>query len=332
MLDGKLYHQLSSEGFKHTDWSRIPDELLVYLFLHDEPTLGKTRTINTKKGYLRDIHQFINFTGTLIRNLDSSDLLAYQKFCEEQGVASTTLRKRSSVIKQFFSYLYKQGVLSADITNKMKRVSQPLDKKKNRDVYYNEVQQLLQHFEETDFFAYTMLMLLASTGIRINELATAKWSSLFVFNVHGQDYTFITVLGKGNKPRDILILEDVFHTIVEFRMRRSKKTSIDPNDTTAFFCKSDGSHYTSEYLSTEFSNIVSQSPFSFISARKDRITPHSLRHYFAAALSDKGVDLRAIQDALGHANIQTTEGYLRRKRKLESHAGIKLGHNFRVGN
>ncbi|MEF2247975.1 tyrosine-type recombinase/integrase [Paenibacillus sp. IITD108] len=328
ILDTSLFSYIASEGFSNTDWNKIPDTLLVYLFLHDEPTIGKRRKLSTKKEYLRDLQNFFQFYKYSIREVKTADLLAYQLYLEERNIAPTSLRRASSVIKQFFSYLYKQGVIENQVTLKMKRVAQPLDQLVNRDIYNDEVQQLLDYFQNNDWFAYTLLVLLSSTGLRIDELASAKWANLFSFKHKGKEFYFLKVIGKGDKPRDALIYHDVLDVLIELRKRRSQTIQIDPLDTSAFFCKSNGKHYSSSYLSSEFTKLIYNTNFPFVISRKDKITPHTLRHYRVAVLSDEGIDIRSIQDAMGHASIQTTEKYLLRKRKLETHAGIAFGNNY----
>ncbi|MEF3304156.1 tyrosine-type recombinase/integrase [Paenibacillus sp. GYB003] len=328
MLDNELFLTLSVEGFKNTNWQAVPGPMLVYLFLHDEPTIGKRRSMKTKTEYLRDIEQFLHYINEEIRTIVPEDALAYQTWLERQKYEAPTLRRKSTVTKQFLQYLYKNGVLSFDASIKMKRVAQPLDKQVNRDLYEHEVEQLLEYFKENDWFAYTLLLLLTSTGLRIEELASANWANLFIFRTNKNQHHFLKVVGKGGKPRDVRIYEDVLLAIFEFRKRRRLPTELNPGDSTAFFAKPSGGHYSSTYLSTEFSKLIERSGFPFVIHRTDRITPHTCRHYTASFLSSRGADIRAIQDALGHASIVTTERYLWRHRRLENHASTRIGQNF----
>lgn len=328
MLDNELFITISVDSFKNTNWQAIPDPMLVYLFLHDEPTIGKQRTLKTKKEYLRDIKQFLHYINEEIRSIVPEDAPAYQTWLDRQKYEAPTLRRKSTVTKQFLKYLYKNGVLSFDASIKMKRVAQPLDKQVNRDLYEYEVEQLLEYFKEIDWFAYTLLLILTSTGLRIEELASARWANLFIFRTTKGQHHFLKVIGKGGKPRDVRIYEDVLPVIIEFRQRRGLPIELNPGDSTAFFAKPNCGHYSSTYLSTEFAKLIERSGFPFVIHRTNRITPHTCRHYTAAYLSSKGADIRAIQDALGHASIVTTERYLWRHRKLENHASTHIGFNF----
>lgn len=219
----------------------------------------------------------------------------------------------------------------------MKRPKYKNEELVNRDLHDHEVKQLLDYFNKKDWFAYTLFYVLASTGMRINELARAKWSNLRYEPTVG--YYFLKVIGKGNKERDVIIFDEVLKVVIENRRRKMLTTEIGKVDGTAFFPKANGQHYNKTYLSNEFTKLVGNAPFDFIKARFEkesesinegksiryRITPHTCRHYTAAFYMDRGIDSKAIQDMLGHASIMTTERYLRRKRSIQNHAGVQLG-------
>ncbi|MFD2216409.1 tyrosine-type recombinase/integrase [Metabacillus endolithicus] len=326
-------------GFSSVSWDHVPDEMLLYLFLHDEPTIGKKRSDNTKREYFRDVKEFIEFANHFggTRYIDEEDVQKYQYIIEEKNLSPSTLRRKTSVIKQFLTYLFKRGALKKDVTIMLKRVSVDKEQLVNRDFYDHEVQQLLEYFKKENYFAYTLLYVLVSTGLRIDELATAEWSSLFYYPKN--DSYFLSVTGKRNKERNAKIFNDVLEVVSEFRKRRGINSELSEVDETAFFPKASGEHYNSSYLSTEFSRLIltTSDIFPFIKRRKmlhekgDKrfnITPHTCRHYTAAYFADKGIDLKSIQDMLGHESLLTTERYLRRRRNLEDHAGVKVGGNF----
>ena len=337
--DNRLFQKVLNHGYSQMDWEKTSDEFLLYLFLHDEPTLGKIRSEKTKKAYFRDLSDFLSFAKEYkgVKNLHPDDLKKYQYIMEETGYAPTTLRRKTAVIKQFMRYLLQIGAINQDNTFLMKRTSINKDQLVNRDLYEHEVRQLLNYFKTNDYFAYTLLFILVSTGLRISELASARWADLFYYPE--QDRFFITVTGKRNKERIAVIFKDVLRVIQEFRKRRGHESELSEDNPTAFFPKADGSHYNSAYLSHEFSRLIlnTHEIFPFIKRRKIlheqgnkryNITPHTCRHYTAAYFAEQGVNLKAIQDMLGHESITTTESYLRRKRRLEEHAGVQVDNLF----
>lgn len=342
--DEKLFHEIEQFGFSNVNWNQVPDEFLLYLFLHDQPTIGEKRNDSTKKEYMRDLNQFLSYFYNPDNNFDSirslrpEDLLRYQRYLEGKYKKSTLLRK-TSVIKHFFRYLYSKEIMERDITLQMKRPKVKYEELVNRDLYEDEVKQLLDHFKKTDWFAYSLFYVLVATGMRIDELATAQWIKLRYETSVG--YYFLKVKGKGDKERDVIIFKDVLNVMMENRRRKSLSIMVGKFDETAFFPKANGEHYNTTYLGNEFTRIVNAAPFDFIQDRfkkeemsakqgkfiRYKITPHTCRHFTAAYYMDKGIDPKAISDMLGHASLHTTERYLRRKRSIENHAGVKLGED-----
>ncbi|RUS44900.1 site-specific integrase [Cohnella sp. AR92] len=326
-LDKKLYAAISNEHFQNTDWLSIPDQLLVYVFLHDEPTYGKVRSEGTKSEYLRDLLDFLQFAAGLggIRQLAPEDMLIYQDNLSSR-YANTSFRRRTTVVKQFLRYIYQKNAVNADLTRLMKKVAQPADELVNRDLYENEVETLLEHFRSTDFFMYALLFILLSSGLRINELASAEWKNVYYEPRAG--YHFLDVIGKGNKLRSVLLFDDLMPVLFEFRKRRGLGGELDRGSPSPFFPKGNGRAYNSKYLSNAFKEKILETELPLVKHRKDPITPHTCRHYYAARLDHAGSSIDSVRDALGHSSIITTKGYLLKNRQRENHAALKVGRNF----
>jgi len=328
LLNPSLFTELSTEHFKNTNWANIPDKLLMYLFLHDEPTYGDTRSEGTKKEYLRDLLHFLAFAENYggLRQLDPEDLLTYQDKLDKR-YAKTSFRKRTTVVKQFLNYIYKKKAIDSDLTRLMKKVAQPTKDLVDRDIYEHEVKVLLEYFKQHNYFMYALLFVLVSTGLRINELATAEWRNVYYLPHLG--YHFLDVVGKGDIPREVLLFDDVMPVITEFRKRRGFDGEINRGSSSPFFPKGDGQAYNSKYLSSLFTANIKNTGLPLVKYRKDPITPHTCRHYYAAFLTNSGANIDAVKDALGHSSIVTTQRYLWKKRRKENHAGLKVGKTFR---
>ncbi|KGX84639.1 tyrosine-type recombinase/integrase [Pontibacillus litoralis] len=342
--DDTLYKQVVAHGYRHIDWERIPDEWLLYLFLHDEPTLGSKRKTSTLKEYFRDIHHFLQYIQQFspsVRHIHHEQLANYQLELETLAYKPTTIRRKTTVIKSFLIFLYKRNIVHEDLTQSMKRVAVKKEQLVNRDFYEEEVEALLNHFKQHDWFMYTLLFVLVSTGLRIQELAKAKWSGVY-YHPDVQLH-FISVIGKRDKMREVPLFDEVLDVLVEFRARRGF-SSVLVDDGTALFPKPNGDSYHFKYLSNEFTKQIQALAdiFPFIKRRMDmeqqmksdgtpikfRITPHTCRHYTASYYLAKGADLKAIQDLLDHESSVTTDQYLRRTRKFKDHAAIKIGGTF----
>jgi len=188
---------------------------------------------------------------------------------------------------------------------------------------------------------YTLLFTLVSTGLRIQELCSARWSSI-TYQPEAGMY-FISVIGKRDKMREVPLFNEVLEVLKEFRMRRGFSGEL-KGQNNPLFPKPNGDHYNFKYLSNEFTKQIEklQDQFPFIKRRIEmeqqfaqsgksvrfRITAHTCRHYTAAYYLSKGADLKAIQDLLDHESSVTTDQYLRRTRKFSEHAAVKIGRSF----
>ncbi|MFC0523276.1 tyrosine-type recombinase/integrase [Pontibacillus salicampi] len=342
--DDSLYQQIAAYGYRHIDWTEVPDLWLLYLYLHDEPTLGAKRKQSTLKEYFRDITHFFDFIHSQhasVTTIQQEEIAHYQMELQKQ-YKPMTIKRKTAVIKSFLTFLYRNNIIAKDLTIGLKQVAIKKEELVNRDLYEEEVDQLLTYFANQDYFMYTLLYTLVSTGLRIQELAKAKWAGMYY--QPEVNMVFLTVVGKRNKIREVPIFEEVLEVLKEFRARRGFTSELE-DDGTAFFPKPNGKSYHFKYLSNEFTNQIEslEHIFPFIKRRKDmeremeqegnpikyKITPHTCRHYTASYYMERGADMKAIQDLLDHESSLTTDTYLRRTRKFKEHAAVKIGRKFR---
>jgi integrase/recombinase XerD len=150
-----------------------------------------------------------------------------------------------------------------------------------------------------------ILELLFVGGLRVSELCSLRFEDVIL------DYHTIMVHGKGNKERMIYLENnEVIHALSRYLQFR-KKVRI---DTSYLFISKFG-----QMLSTQaVRNLVTK--YTRLSGLTKNITPHVFRHTFATLLLEEGVDIKYIQDFLGHSSITTTQIYLHttngQKRKI----------------
>ena len=330
-LDEALYQEISAQGFNDVDWKQIPDEFLLYIYLHKETKMNQERSERTKRKYVETLRPFLEYAQGLggLRELTPQLVYAYQlKMEREKGYKATTLSRHTTVIKQFLLFLYREDILPQDVTYKMAQVAKPKNELVDRDLHEEEVEELLSYLKEHDWFTYTMLAVLTSTGLRIEELANAKWKDVY-WREKEQAY-FLSVEGKGGKERPVVLFEDVLEIVREFRARRGLITKEFTGEG-AFFPKSNGGHYHPSYLSHVFSKRVNKAPVQVVRHRKDPITPHTCRHYATYYMLEYGADLASVQAMLGHESVQTTERYMLNRRKHSEHAALKINRKNFMG-
>lgn len=146
-----------------------------------------------------------------------------------------------------------------------------------------------------------------STGLRINEALSLNLPQLIELREKGS----ITIIGKGNKERTIVVSESAFTTglLSKFdeylEVRKSYECRIkNKKDKQALFISREGTRITDRSVQRAMKKYLEE-----MSLYKN-ITPHKLRHSFATALINAGVSLNVVADLLGHESIQTTNLYL----------------------
>jgi integrase/recombinase XerC/integrase/recombinase XerD len=143
----------------------------------------------------------------------------------------------------------------------------------------------------------TVLELLYSTGCRIGELV-----SLNVTDLNLKDRS-ATVMGKGSKERTVFIGGKALAALREYLLFRKLHVSEIADSQKALFLNAKGTRLTDRGVRFILS--------SYLEAAKlgKRVTPHTFRHSFATHLINRGADIRAVQELLGHSSLSTTQVY-----------------------
>ncbi len=215
------------------------------------------------------------------------------------GAAS--VRNRISGIRSFYKALISEGLSDSDPFSMLKLP------KKNKDipVFLTETQmpKLLEGpwillrdgkiGEKTAVRDALCLELLYASGLRIGELCSLKW------NCANLDKGEFIITGKGGKTR-IVPFGEIARSAMEFW----KKEWEPPKSEDDFIVKSPrGKQMNPRYIQRELKKYLALSGLPY------DITPHKLRHSFATHLVNNGIDLRSLQEMLGHSNLSTTQIY-----------------------
>lgn len=270
---------------------------------------------NTLVSYSRDLKNFVSFlkkTGVPdFQSVNQTTFLAYNYELKKQKKANSTISRSMASLRGFFQYLIQQGIIkeNAAMTIELPKV----EKKVPEYLLLQEVEQLLdQPREKTPkcLRDKAMLELLYATGIRVSELVSLE-------------------------------LEDINLSLEYIRCRKKDKIRIVPFGNTAkraieqylqygretLFQKGEGCN--AVFLNCFGDRMTRQGFWKIIKeyAKKadiqKKITPHVLRHSFAAHLIENGADLQSVQEMLGHSDISTTQMYL----KLEEKDNLKSVYN-----
>jgi integrase/recombinase XerD len=284
---------------------------------------------NTLAAYGRDLTDLAGFLGGSAKSVEGAqtdDLRAYLTSLQKAGLAASSAARRLAAIRQFYKFLFAEGVRPDDPTGTLDspRKSRALPK----IVSEGDVDRLLGAArraaeERPEALAplrmVALLELLYATGLRVSELVT-----LPALAVKGER-RYLTIRGKGNKERIVPLTEEARRACAAYLEARRKR-----DDKSLFLFPADGvsGHLSRQVFARELKLLGGAAG---IAAAK--LSPHVLRHAFASHLLQNGADLRVVQQLLGHADISTTQIYThvleeRLKRLVSEHhplAGGKKG-------
>lgn len=254
----------------------------------------------TLDAYRRDLDDLSGFLQSDAAGAGVDDIRRYLAYMKQQAMAPRTASRRLSCLRQFYKFLYSEGVRRDDPTAAIDspRLSRPLPKFLTED----EVDRLLTAARALDGIkgvrATALLELLYATGLRVSELV-----SLPLAAVKGKQA--IIVRGKGDKERMIPVGEAARDAITAYLEVRDAFIPANTKTSPRLFpAPGRGGHLTRMAFSLLLKDLAVRAGLA-----PSRISPHVLRHSFATHLLARGADLRSLQQMLGHADISTTQIY-----------------------
>lgn len=260
----------------------------------------KKTSANTEMSYRRDLKKvaaFLNANGlTDLVNVKEADLKSYIVFMNEQHFAAATVSRNIASIKAFFHFLNQEKIIDRDISEGLK--APKIEKKMPEILTTQEVVRLLEQpsgDSPKEVRDKAMLELLYATGIRVTELITLRISEVNL------PMSFI-VCKDAHKERVIPFGMAAKNALVKY-LTKAREEMVEDKSSDILFANCSGSPMSRQGF---WKLIKYYSKKAGITAD---ITPHTLRHSFAAHLVENGADLRSVQEMLGHSDISTTQIY-----------------------
>lgn len=253
-------------------------------------------SLNTVKAYRSDIEEFLNF---LDRRKLKADKNSVRDFISEvflNNRSKTTVARKIYAIRSFYIDLVQKGVIEKnpfDLVNTPK-----IDKKIPQILTESEIFLFLDKLPVATILERrnrAMFEFLYATGLRVSELAGLSYEEV---NFRER---LVRITGKGNKTRIVpfnrkageLLEEYLKESRAEYRPVHNK-----------IFCNSRGGPLTERSIERILAKLYRE-----VTGSGKNVYPHLFRHSFATHLLQRGVDLRIIQELLGHSSLSTTEKY-----------------------
>lgn len=263
----------------------------------------RNSALNTYKSYQYDLKQFFSFWKSLLtQNTKQSILLqealeAFLMHLYKTGIQKSSVARKVACFKSFEKYIQ-----SCNVVLDLRLVIPRIEKKLPTYLTIEEITYLLDDMTDQVLDSIrplrdrAVLELLYATGVRCSELCSIR---LLAINF---DQKTVLITGKGDKQRIVLFGQKAKERLLQYIQDERLKDI--------------GSRSIDYLFVTQFGNPLQDrgvqrilNRFSKRSGFKKQLTPHKIRHSFATHLLNAGMDLRALQELLGHVSLATTERY-----------------------
>lgn len=260
------------------------------------------KSLNTVESYKRDVTQYISYLdGTGVTDISSTTkttVLSYLLYLQKEGRASSTVSRTLASLRSYYLFMMQNGVVKSNPTSNLE--APHVEKKIPKILSGEEVELLLEQPKNCDNKGIrdkAMLELLYATGIRVSELINLDVSDVNV--------TMSFVRCKGGKKERIIPMGHQAKDALENYINNVRKYMVKDENETALFVNCSGARLSRQ----GFWKLIKY--YQHIAGIETDITPHTLRHSFAAHLLENGADLHSIQEMMGHADISSTQVYSR---------------------
>ncbi len=260
----------------------------------------KKTSENTEMSYRRDLNKVLKYMKEQgiaeVSEITVTHLHSYILYLEKNHFAAATISRNIASIKAFYHYLWKEGKVPGDISEALKPPK--IEKKIPEILSEEQVNRLLEQpgtESPKEVRDKAMLELLYATGIRVTELISLKVTDVNL------KLGFI-VCRDNNKERVVPFGREAKNALLRY-LESARRDMIENEEEDTLFV-----NYSGQPMSRQgFWKLIKY--YAKKAGIEEDITPHTLRHSFAAHLVENGADLRSVQEMLGHSDISTTQIY-----------------------
>ncbi len=259
----------------------------------------KKYSMNTISSYEKDLRGFMEYLDNHKKNfrtLKYNDVTDYLIYMNSLKLSSSSVNRHLSSIRSFYDYLLVEHVVEA---SPFKLVSGPKKEKKLPNyLQYQEFIDLINACDETALGVRNrmILELLFATGIRVSEAVNIKIKDIDFKNRE------IRILGKGKKMR-VVYFNKTCQEVMSKYVTEARQELLKGKKCEYLLVNHLGNNLTRRGVAEILEKLILKSSL------KHKISPHTLRHTFATLMLNEGMDIREVQELLGHERLSTTNIY-----------------------
>lgn len=258
------------------------------------------KSTNTVESYTRDVTQYITYlikSGvTDLAGTTKTTVLSYMLDLKNRGRASSTLSRTLASIRSFYVFLINDGLVTKNPTDSL--ATPKIEKKPPKVLSNDDVDKLLSQPKLTDNKGIrdkAMLELLYATGIRVSELIN--------LNIDDINLNMGYIRCANSKGERVIPVGYKAITALTIYIETARNEMVSDINENALFVNCSGGRISRQ----GFWKIIKL--YQNMSGIEEEITPHSLRHSFAAHLIENGADLVSLKTMMGHTDISSTKVY-----------------------
>jgi integrase/recombinase XerD len=286
---------------------RSNDATLIDLFL-DMLAAERGASVNTLDAYRRDLAGFaadLSAAGQSVASAASDDLRAHLGRLAKRGLATASVARRLSAIRQLYRFLYAEGHRADDpaaVLDGPKRgrsLPKVLSVKQVDDLLAAaraamNAEPLPERLRAARLAC--LIEVLYATGLRVSELVALPEAAA------RRDQRMLVVRGKGGRERLVPLNDAAKHIMADYLALRTEAKL--EKSRWLFPSFGESGHLSRQHFARELKSLAAAAGL-----KPAQVSPHVLRHAFASHLLQNGADLRVVQTLLGHADISTTQIY-----------------------